>query len=378
MTWLSPRWVAPVVDLVVGLALAAAAAANAAGDFPDAPLAGVAMAVAGLAQVLRRVRPVTAFTVSFGLMMAVALVFGHYESGGSVLIGIVATYSVMVYGSNLPYVVATLIAFAAVLNLPGQSVDEAVGDLVFTALLLGLVGGSGLVVRRFRDRSRASAAREAELMAEQARAAEAAAAEERRRIQRELHDILAHSLGVIALQTGAAEQALGLDSQRARKAISAARETAQGAMAEVHTLLRVIKADANAGRQREPTPDLDRLPALAEQAAAAGFPVDLTIEGEPVPIPAAIQTSLYRVVQEGLANALKHSGTNSCTVVLRYLPDAVEVEVLDRGIGRMQGPGTRAGLVGIQERANLFGGQVQAGPRPDGGWSLRVAIPVST
>jgi signal transduction histidine kinase len=189
-----------------------------------------------------------------------------------------------------------------------------------------------------------------------------------------MHDILSHSLAVIVLQSGAAEQALERDPQRACEAIRAARTTAQEALSQLHIMLRMIRAEPDGWR--DPAPDLDRLRHLAKQATAAGFPVELTMEGRPTPVPATVQTSLYRVAQEGLANSMKHSGAAGCQIVLRYLPDTVEVEVLDRGTGRQQGTGARVGLAGIQERASVFGGHVHSGPRPDGGWSLRVAIPI--
>jgi signal transduction histidine kinase len=278
------------------------------------------------------------------------------------------------YGSNLPFVVATLLAFAAVLNLPGQSLDQALADLAFTLLVLLLAGGAGSAVRSVRARAEASAAREVALEAERTRAAEEAAGAERQRIHREMHDILSHSLAVIVLQSGAAEQALERDPQRACEAIRSARTTAQEALSQLHILLRVIRAEPDGWR--DPTPDLDRLRHLAKQATAAGFPVELTTEGRPAPVPATVQTSLYRVAQEGLANSMKHSGAAGCQIVLRYLPDTVEVEVLDRGTGHQQGNGARVGLAGIQERASVFGGHVDSGPRVDGGWSLRVAIPL--
>jgi signal transduction histidine kinase len=226
------------------------------------------MALAGAVQALRRIRPLTAFAMSFALMGAVALFFGHYESGGSLLIGLVATYSAVAFGSNLPFVVATLLAFAAVLNLPGQSLDQALADLAFTLPVLLLAGGAGKAVRSVRARAEASAAREVALEAERTRAAEEAAGAERQRIHREMHDILSHSLAVIVLQSGAAEQALERDPHKACEAIRSARTTAQEALSQLHILLRVIRAERD--DWRDPTPDLDRLRHLAKQATAAG------------------------------------------------------------------------------------------------------------
>lgn len=363
------------VDVALGVLLGVAGFVSglSPADFPQSSV-GVAllMGLAGGVQVLRRIRPMTAFTVSMSAMAAVALLFGHYESGGSLLITLVAAYSVVVYGSNLPFAAAGLAAFSAALNL-GQPLSEAVGDLAFSFVLSALAVGAGLAVRAMRDRARVSAEERATLQREQEAAAAQAAEEERRRLARELHDILSHGLGVIALQASAAEHALEADPARARAAIGAIRTATGDAIAELGALVRTVGADAPEGRAPQPT--LSDLPRLVEQATEAGFVVDWAVEGRPRPVPPAVQASVFRVVQEGLANAMKHSGSQGCRLVLRYLDEDVQIEVLDEGTRSMEAAGTRRGLAGIRERVSVFGGSVHAGPREEGGWALVAAFP---
>lgn len=351
------------VGLVGGLA---------AGDFPrPGPVTAALMGAAGCTQLVRRRRPLTACTVSFAAMGLVALLFGHYESGAAILIALVAAYSAVVYGGDLRFVAAVLVGYAAVLDL-GQPVGEAIGDLFFTLTVLGLVAAGGLAVRRWRKRATLTT-----LDAERGRseAAQAAAEEERRRIARELHDILSHSLGVVMLQTGAADVALDKDPVRARAAVRAARATAEQAILELQALVRVARSAQP--DSRSPQPGLADLEHLVEQTRAAGLAVDLVTEGEARPVPPALQASVYRVAQEGLANVLKHAEGSRSFLFLRYRPEAVEVEVSNEepAVDR-RGPGSRLGLVGVRERVRIFGGQVQAGPRPGGGWDLRASFPL--
>lgn len=371
--WSRRRPLAVDAALAILLGIAGFLDGFAAWGFPYPSLAVPAlMGLAGGSQLLRRIRPMTAFTISMSAMSAVALLFGHYESGGSLLIALVATYSVVLYGANLPFVLAVLFAFAAALNL-GQPVPEAVGDIAFTFVLSALGVGAGLAVRAMRERARVSAEETATLQREQEAAAAQAAEDERQRLARELHDILSHGLGVIALQAGAAEHALQTDPARARAAIDAIRRTTGDAIAELGALVRTVGAEASDGRVPQPT--LSDLPRLVEQATEAGFVVDWAVEGRPRPVPPAVQASVFRVAQEGLANAMKHSGSRRCRLVLRYLDEDVQIEVLDEGTTSTATAGTRRGLAGIRERVSVFGGSVHAGPREEGGWALVAAFP---
>jgi signal transduction histidine kinase len=342
----------------------------------DYPRPGVVtallMGVAGAVLGVRRRWPLTSFAVAVAALGAVALCFGHYESGASVLVAIVATYSAVVHGGDLRFVAAVLIAYTAVLNL-GQPLPEAVADMVFTVTALGLVAAAGLAVATWRRHATASQ-RAVEVLAEQQEEAAREAVEaERRRIARELHDILAHSLSVVALQAGAAERALDRDLERARAAVRATRATAAEAQREVQTLVRVAH---DGEHDRAPQPTLTELPDLVDTIRAAGVAVQLVTDGQPQPVPAAVQASLYRVAQEGLTNVLKHAAGSHACLTLRYRTDEVELEVANHTTAPQSGPGSRLGLAGVRERVRLFDGRVHAGPRPDGGWVLRATFPL--
>ncbi|MDQ1483555.1 MAG: hypothetical protein QOF35_1631 [Actinomycetota bacterium] len=342
-------------------------------DFPDPSVAvALLMGLAGGMQSLRRVQPLVAFTVSMAAMGTVAVAFGHFESGGSLLITLAGTYSVVVYGSNLPFVVAVLVAFSAALDL-AQPFEEAVWDLAFTLVFSGLAVAAGLGVRSMRGRARLSAERAAALESERDAAADEAAERERKLLARELHDILAHGLGVIVLQAGAAEHALAADPDRARAAIGSVRVTAQEAIGELQALVRAVRAEAV--NHREPQPTLADLQRLADQASGSEFVVGFSVDGEPRAVPAAIQSSVYRVAQEGLTNAMKHSGAGTCSLVLGYRHDDVRIEVVDDGVSGPRAHGSRAGLVGVRERVSILGGSVRFGPREGGGWALVADFP---
>jgi len=208
--------------------------------------------------------------------------------------------------------------------------------------------------------------------------AAAAADEERRRIARELHDIISHSLGVLVLQAGAAEQVLERDPERAREVLRSIRATGQEAIGEMGTLLGVIRGEVVASR--EPQPSLADVGRLVTKMGEAGLDVGMEIEGERRRLSPALELSAYRIVQEGLTNALKHAGGAHARVVLRYSDEELEIEVADDGgagrNGNGNGNGSRRGLAGIGERVAVFGGRLDAGPRADGGWSLRAGFPL--
>jgi signal transduction histidine kinase len=277
-----------------------------------------------------------------------------------------------VHGSNLPYVLAVQVGFCAALNLT-EPVEEALWDSAFTLAFAGLVLGAGLAVRSMRGRATESAAHADALELQRDDAARTAAEQERQLLARELHDILAHGLGVIALQAGAAEHALDDDPDRARAALASVRATAQDAIGELETLVRAVRAQAASNRQPQPT--LADLPRLVRQASCGDFLVDLKVHGEPRAVPAAIQASIYRVAQEGLTNAMKHSGTGSCGLMLAYCDQNVRIEVTDEGVRGSRAPGSRAGLAGVAERVSVVGGSVRVGPREQGGWALVAEFP---
>jgi len=371
---LSPRLGAGLdVVLAVGLGGLAALAGMTSEDYPNpGPVTAALMGAAGLVLVVRRSRPVLAFVGSLGLMSAVCLLYGTYQAGTSLLIGLVACYSALAYGVSLAVFVPVLLGFAVADSsgpMPGR-----IASVLFVVISMGLAGAGGLLARRLRELTAVNIALR-ELVELQSEATTRAAVEdERSRVARELHDILSHSLGVVVLQTSAADHAWTADPARARESLHAARETAVEAVDQLRSLLGVVR-DGPSG-ERAPVPRLDDLAALAARSRAAGFDVELEVLGDPRPVRPEIQASVYRVTQEGIANALKHSGAHSCRIRLQYQADCVVVQVEDDGQASGSVMGSQLGLVGVRERAAMFGGRVDAGPRPAGaGWRLEVAFP---
>ncbi|MFN8172190.1 MAG: histidine kinase [Candidatus Nanopelagicales bacterium] len=363
-----------VSDIVLGAVLGIYAAGEAlSGAYPgDDRMAAVLLGGAGLALALRRRRPVPCFITSMGLLLVASALVGPYQTGGSILIAVTTAYSGMAYGVSWPLFSAAVLAFA-VLDNRGP-LPDSLGGAAFVVVLLGLVGYGGWLTRRLREVSAANEAlrRLVELEADSRTAA--AVDDERARVARELHDILSHSLGVVVLQTGAAEHAWDDNPASARASVAAARVTALEAVEQLRTLLAVVRDEQ--GTQRSPVPTLDDLVDLARRSTEAGFHVDVSTIGEPRAIAPHVQASVYRVAQEGIANAMKHSGTKSCLLELAYGPDTLTVRVDDVGTPGPSSPmGSRLGLVGVRERATLLGGTVESGPRDGGGWRLQVAFP---
>jgi len=203
----------------------------------------------------------------------------------------------------------------------------------------------------------------------------AAVAEERRRIARDLHDVVAHSVSVMTVQAGAARLLLDEEPKRAREPLLAVEETGRQALGEMRRLLGILRR-AEGKAALAPQPGLARLDDLVAQARAGGLPVELTVEGERAALPPGVDLAAYRIVQEALTNARKHGGPARAHVALRYGREALELEVTnDGGASANDGSGGH-GLVGMRERVALYGGELEAGPRASGGYAVRARLPV--
>ncbi|GAA2291139.1 sensor histidine kinase [Nonomuraea roseoviolacea subsp. roseoviolacea] len=212
---------------------------------------------------------------------------------------------------------------------------------------------------------------------DRAEAARAAVTAERRRIARELHDVVAHHLSVINALVGGARATLPPGHDVTREALSGAEQTARQALAEMRQLLYVLRAGDGDGADAATGVGADRLPTLVEEARTAGLPAELTVTGAAVPLPAAVDHAVYRIVQEALTNTRKHAPGARARVLLAYEPERVEVEVVDDGAdgARPDGP-PGFGLGGMAERVALCGGELRAGHRPEGGFRVRARIPL--
>jgi signal transduction histidine kinase len=239
-----------------------------------------------------------------------------------------------------------------------------------------------LIARRaVRDRqlrAEALAARAELLEREQELRAHEAVAEERARIARELHDLVAHNVSLMVVQAGAERHALPPDQASTRDALSSIEQAGRQALVEARRLLGMLRRKGE-HEELEPQPTVGQIDLLVEQVERAGLPVTLAVEGERMPLPAGVDLCAYRIVQEGLTNALKHAGPARADVILRYTPRALHVEVRDDGRGQspVNGDGAGHGLIGMRERVALYGGRLETGPREGGGFQVSAQLPLA-
>lgn len=339
-------------------------------------------AVLGLAFTIslawRRRMPLVPLALAFPVLAASGS--GGLDGTPALLVAlVVATYSV---GSEARDTQALAGALGVGLLIAGTvlrdpDAREALGDLLVPVVLLGGAWLAGVTVRTRRDQARAAEGRAAELERVREAEAQAAVADERARIARELHDVVAHAIGVIVVQARGGRRAIDDDPAATRGALDAIESTAVGALAEMRRLLGVLRSD-DERIALAPRPGLRDLDRLVEQVRAAGLPVELEVEGEAIDLAPGIDLSAYRIVQEALTNALRHAGPASARVVIQYGAGRLDLEVSDTGPGEPVGRGEGHGLLGMRERVALYGGQLEAGPQPGGGFSVRARLPLES
>jgi signal transduction histidine kinase len=287
-------------------------------------------------------------------------------------------YSVCVYARTPWIAVAWLAAGVVALQagLPGT-------EIRLPAALLELMGGltavaGGIATRGQQARARWQEERAEQLSREQQLVAQVAAAAERTRIARELHDIVVHSVGVMVIQAGAARM-VGGQPPRAQEALRAVEETGREALNELRRLLGLLTAGEE-DAELTPQPGLEQLDALVARVRSAGLPVELEVKGRRRPLPAGLDLTAYRVVQEALTNALKHSAGSATRVGVDFGEAELRLEVVDTG-PPAGAPGLAAagghGLIGMRARVTMYGGELEAGPQRDGGFAVRVRLPLA-
>jgi signal transduction histidine kinase len=266
--------------------------------------------------------------------------------------------------------VAIIAAVAvAVLAAGGIEFGAAAARVVFlaAALLLGQsIGSRRAYIREIEDKA-------ARLEREQETDRRRAAAEEQARIARELHDVIAHALSVIVVQATAAADAFERDPDEAQAPIEAVERTARSALADLRRVLGVLHGEAD----YEPQPGLARIDELVESIRTTGLHVSLEIEGTPRRLPAALDLSAYRIIQEALTNSLRHADASAVDVQISY-GETLHLEVHDDGHGATNGGGGGNGLIGMRERATLLGGALTAGPAANGGYSVSATFPLES
>jgi signal transduction histidine kinase len=248
------------------------------------------------------------------------------------------------------------------------------GELVIVPAMFFVGWLAGFALRQRAAQAEEAEDRAARAERERAAATRIAVAEERGRIARELHDVVAHAVSVMVLQVGAVRHRLPPSLTEDKDALTDVEKAGRAALAEMRTLLGAMHDGEDAALA--PQPALDGLDALAEQVSRAGLPVRLQVEGDAVPLPRAVELSAYRIVQEGLTNSLKHANASRADVTVRYGTEDLELEVRDNGSGASSSDGLGHGLVGVRERVKIYGGEMSAGPGQEGGFVLTARLPL--
>jgi signal transduction histidine kinase len=251
-------------------------------------------------------------------------------------------------------------------------------QLAYNAVVLALPLVLGAAVRSSRDRERELAARTSELQREREENARRAVLEERVRIARELHDVVAHHVSVMGVQAGAARRVLRQQPDKAEEVLGSIEASSRQAVIELHRLLGFLRR-TDQPDELAPQPDLTQLADLVAQAGQGGLTVEVSVAGEPRTLARTLEVSAYRVIQEALTNALRHSGGSTATVRLDYGPTVLEVEVRDDGKRRAGKPADVGGhgLMGMRERVGLHGGHLSVGRTPQGGFAVHATFPLN-
>jgi signal transduction histidine kinase len=328
--------------------------------------------------VVRRAHPVAAFAWSAAVGAVVVLIPGSKPNSADLAI-LILIYTVAKYGSRRASLPALAVCVGgsivgALMWIPGIDGSALTSILFIGPAVISWVLGDSMRYRRayllaLEDRA-------ARLEAERDAQAKVAAAAERARIARELHDVIAHNVSVMVVQADGAGYALQHEPDRTRQALAAIAQTGRDALTEMRRLLGVLR-DGDEGAHLAPQPGLAQLRELVDQARLAGMSVSLTVDGEPRPLPEGAELAAYRVVQESLTNTRKHAGLAvAASVTLRFQPGCLVLRVTDNGRGAAAAGGAGHGLAGMRERIAMYGGTMEAGPMPDGGFQVTAWLPV--
>jgi signal transduction histidine kinase len=326
---------------------------------------------------VRRRWPIAVFLVGIG-----GIALGANNIGLAALLAVLtAAVSVGIYTRH-----RLVASFLIVLSAAGFAVEYTSGRNGSSALPIpnevlpfALLGAAYLAGNEIASRQRQAdqqGERAHQLEEERSEAVAAAAETERRHIARELHDVVAHSVSVMVVQAGAARKVMDDKPDAARESLLAVEASGHEAMAELRRLLGVLSEENNEAPPLAPQPGMAGLDALVARVQEAGLPAELRVEGPPESLPPGVDVAAYRIVQEALTNALKYAGGARTEVVVRYTPDGLEVEVIDEGTMSTPVDGIGRGLTGMRERVALFGGTVEAGKRPEGGYVVLARLPL--
>jgi signal transduction histidine kinase len=289
---------------------------------------------------------------------------------------LIAVYSVAAHSDRRRAVIGAVVTLAIL--VPGELVQALSGDGSFDVGVFVAFAGAwlfGRALRRWRLEAGELGRRAERLEREREQQARIAVAEERARIARELHDVVAHAVSVVVIQAQGAQRALEGEQRPVREALSSIESTGRQALVEMRRLLGVLRR-GDEDLALAPQPSLRYLDALVEHVRDAGLPVELRVDGEATQLPPGVDVSAYRIVQEALTNTLKHAGPAHACVVVRYARDELELEISDDGRGPKRNGGGGHGLVGIRERVAVVGGDFESGTPANGGFVVRARLPL--
>jgi signal transduction histidine kinase len=368
------RWVAAALVVAAQVVLWTG---NVLPHLPKGPAAALSVLIPA-AVAFRRRWP---FAVGVLVALAVDSIFVAGANNYSVPLSIAwmcGLYGLAVWTETREFVAALVLFAAGNLVTAIGPVTDLNGAGFFT-----IVPGVAMVITRRAVRERqlladTLAARAELLEREHEMREKEALAEERARIARELHDLVAHNVSVMVVQAGVERHALPESQESTRETLTAIEQAGRQALVEARRLLGVLRRNGDR-EELEPQPNVEQVAFLVEQVERAGLPVELTVEGDEVPLPAGVDLCAYRIVQEALTNALKHAGPARAEVLLRYAPSGLEIEIRDDGRGSVapNGDGSGHGLIGMRERVALYGGELRTGPRPGGGFEVRAHLPLA-
>jgi len=373
------HWFDALILVALGLGLFGAVASRGMADGPTGPLWFDALAVVAIVTPLffRRRFP---FGAPIAVGAAVALTaliderlvpkdFIPFLAGCAAvfLVGLLRERRLAIAGIVLAIGVEALVAYRDPL--------KNLSAFIATCIVFGLIWTVAFALGRKFEEADEAKKRAAQAEREREERARAAVTEERARIARELHDVVGHSVSVMTVQASAVRRLLRPEQEREREALLIVERTGREALAEMRRMVGVLRRPEE-GPALAPQPSLEHVGRLVEQAREAGLSVELRVEGDPQPLPAGVDLTAYRLVQEGLTNAIKHARAERAQVVVCYGNGDLEVTVSDDGRGAGSGDGGGHGLVGMRERVAVFGGELEAGPRVEGGYRLRAKLPV--
>ena len=291
------------------------------------------------------------------------------------VVGMAAAFLLGNLGNELQVGIGLCVAIAGsatvVYLIPGHSVAQ----MIFIPLQYAVSWLAGFAIRESSEQTAEAERRASAAEREGDAAARIAVAEERARIARELHDIVAHAVSVMVLHVGAVRHKLPDELAEDREALRGVEQAGRTALGEMRHLLMAMRREGDEA-ELVPQPGLESLDSLLEKVGRAGLPVRLHVEGDPFPVPRAIDLSAYRIVQEGLTNALKHAQATSADVTLGYEPEELRLEVRDDGIGTASTDGLGHGLVGVRERVKIYGGEMTVGRANGTGFVLSTRLPL--